>query len=176
MDAWRARFAAHGWVTCPLVAMEGTSTFSPRTASVGIPHPKYGVMRATVIFSDTHSLTRLAGVAHEVASTEFATSDGLPHLYVGSEPFVDFVDDTQCTVMGILVFAKGLDIEYAPLTVVDWHGMALPYFTDANGWVMTGWDTSGRVSELSKPFGWGCIPLRAGPSPQSSVASVCGAA
>lgn len=129
---------------------------------MGIPHPQYGVMRATVMLTDSRTLTHLAAVAQLRANREHAaSSQGLPHLYVGKHAFVDTVGDARrAMVVGVLVFvSKTLDIECAPMALVNWHGMWLPYFEDRASWVVTGWDRDGWVTHVDKPFGWDCQPL-----------------
>lgn len=180
VDQWRTTFATYGWVTCSLVDDgDGPAVPIARSVSVGIPHPRYGVMRATAILTPSTSLTELAGIAHQVASMEYGTCEGLPHLYVGDRPFKDIVDGKECVVLGVLVFGvkelrcAPMEVRCAPMTVVDWNGMWLPYF-ESQSWIVTGWDVAGRVSELSKPFGWGCEPLqtRASPSSRESHAPI----
>jgi hypothetical protein len=174
LEAWRARCLSYGWAACPLLfgmhhdfvtrdptssAVQPTVT---RSLSVAVPHPQYGMMRATMYLTSAPSLTRLAAIAHEAAGQEFATCSSLPHLYVGATPFVDRVDGTECVVVGILVYRKHLAVEAAPLALARWCDMLLPYFEDGNQWVMTGWDRIGQAVEVFKPFGWGCALVRAG--------------
>lgn len=164
---WQETFASYGWAACPLAfgrlgefvtddpAAAAASGGPPRQLSLGVPHPQYGVMRATVIVTDAGTLTRAAGIAHESCMTELGCAEGLPTLYVGSRPFRDVVGDRECMVLGVLVFAGPLlGVQYAPLTVTTHDTMWLPLFEDCNGWVMTGWDAVGRVAEIHKPFGW----------------------
>lgn len=186
--AWQAKCASYGWATCPLaftvhhafvhdnpVAAASSSAIASRQMSVGIPHPQYGVMRATLMLTGAPSLTRLSEIAHRAAATEFATSEGMPHLYVGARAFADQIAGAECTVLGILVYVgAGMDVECAPVGVVSWHAMCLPYFEDVNEWVMTGWDRAGRVSTIHKPFGWGCTPVGPASRDASSRAAVAG--
>lgn len=164
---WGATFASYGWVTCPLASCADgkqlvTDNFTGRL-SLGIPHPQYGVMRATVVPTPCTSLARLSLAAQEQARDLFSWSEDLPLLFVGAKPFVDCVGDAECAVLGVLVYGTtGFGVEYAPLALVDWHGTWLPYFEDANNWVMTGWDTAGRVTAITKPFGWGGALLGCG--------------
>lgn len=164
---WVSTFATYGWVTCPLASFPGSeesvrdnpaseAAFDSKLA-LGIPHPLYGVMRATVVLTPSTSLARLSLAAQDHAKDHFSWSADLPLLFVGSKPFVDCVGDSECTVMGILVYSgNGFRVEFAPLTLAHWHGMWLPFFEDSGNWVMTGWDTAGRVTRICKPFGWGC--------------------
>lgn len=148
---WCATLARFGWlgVQCEL---EGGAA-SP-AISVGIPHPRHGIMRATLIPTQAPSLTRLASfVVDDVCGS-------LPRIYVGTHFFTDTVHGKEQAVMGIIVFrgAAG-DVQRAPLSVVEWRpSVWLPYFEDHNDWVMTGWNDSGSVQEIFKPCGWGCQP------------------
>lgn len=126
-----------------------------RSLALGVPHPQYGVMRASMFVTPATSLTRLASIVHRITSHEFAVSH-LPHVYVGRREFKDVVHGRERTVVGIVAFCGvSGEVEYAPLGLVAWEGMWLPYFEDANDWVMTGWNTIGWVATIFKPFGWG---------------------
>lgn len=171
---WKDELAAYGWAASPLLfnVQDDLVTDDPVTAaldaaatrslSVGIPHPQYGMMRATAYVTEARTLTRLSSIAHAVAAAQFAASRGMPHLYVGRSPLVDRVDGRECVVLGVLVFggpAGGADVQCAPLTAVKWEGRWLPLFEDANDWLMTGWDSCGTAAHIFKPFGWGCPAL-----------------
>lgn len=165
LSFWKDTCARYGWLGCPLAA--GAAS----TLSLGVPHPRYGVMRATMHVTPATSLTRLVS---RVASVTLETGAlDLPHVYVGTRVFRDDVHGRACEVVGVIVFrgAAG-DVQSAPLAVVSWGGMCLPFFEDANDWVMTGWDAEGRVTELFKPFGWGCP---AAPHAREATASRGGA-
>lgn len=168
---WRTVFASYGWVACPLafgrheelvwdapvaVAAATALTAPTNSLSLGVPHPHHGVMRATVVVTPSSSLTSLSGVAHELAKDAFATSAGLPLIYVGYEPFTDRVGGVECTVLGVIVFQTLTGCQCAPLATVVYKDTHLPYFEDEKNWVMTGWDLSGYVRDIHKPFGWGC--------------------
>lgn len=167
LAAWQSTCANFGWISCPLLFGENefvkddpvAHACDPsitKSVSIGIPHPQYGIMRATAYLTSAPSLTRLINTVHHVANLELRPSNPLPHLYVGTTTFVDRIGCQECSVLGILVFegATPADITYAPLTVAQWRNQFLPYFEDANNWVMTGWDAAGRVTEIFKPFGW----------------------
>lgn len=189
---WHALFDSFGWLSCPLLfpVCEPLVTDNPvasasvptatRSFSVGLPHPQYGIMRATAFLTDAPSLTRLVSIVHPVAALECSANESLPHLYLGAHPFVDRVGSQECLVLGVLVFASshgyghlGASVQYAPLTLARWQGTWLPYFEDANQWVMTGWNRSGRVTEIFKPFGWGCRLHAPGAAPAESSGSRC---
>lgn len=184
---WQRVCAEYGWAACPLafhvhhhfvhdnpVAAAASSATATRQLSVGIPHPHYGVMRATMVLTGATSLTRLAEIAHRAAAVEYATSEGMPHLYVGGRAFTDRIGDDECTVLGVLVYVSAThDVQCAPLGLVRWVDMWLPYFEDVNEWVMTGWDRTGKVSEIHKPFGWGSRPL--GPCSRDASSRAAGA-
>lgn len=177
---WKEELAAYGWAASPLLfnVKDDLVTDNPVTAaldaaatrslSIGIPHPQYGVMRATAFVTEARTLTRLSSIAHGVA----ATSRGMPHLYVGRSPLVDRVDGRECVVLGVLVFngpAGGGDVQCAPLTAVKWEGQWLPLFEDPTDWLMTGWDGAGCVAHIFKPFGWGCPVLALDDDRHSSI-------
>ena len=185
LQYWQNTFSSLGWVVSPLLF--GTHEFvrdDPESAavdasitkslSVGIPHPQYGIMRATAFVTPAASLTRLINTVHQVASFDFPPTNSLPQLFLGASAFRDRVGSQETTVLGILVFEgpTPLDVTYAPLAVANWKGRWLPYFEDANNWVMSGWDAAGRVTEIFKPFGWGCQLL--GAHAEATALSVCG--
>lgn len=184
LEYWNNTCTSLGWIASPLLF--GTHEFvrdHPEVAavdpsitksmSIGIPHPQYGIMRVTAFVTPSSSLTRLINTVHHVASFDFPPTNGLPQLYVGASTFSDRVGAHECTVLGILVFEgpAPLDVCYAPLAVANWKGKWLPYFEDANNWVMSGWDIAGRVTEIFKPFGWGCPLL--GCAREETACSVC---
>lgn len=185
LASWQRSFASYGWISSPLLfgahqefarddpAAVAQNPSVTKSLSVGIPHPQYGIMRATAFLTSARSLTRLVNVVHQAATVDYRAADGLPHLYLGTRPFVDRVGDRECGVLGILVYegSCALDVQYAAVTVARWQATWLPYFEDANNWVMTGWDCAGRVTEIFKPFGWGCQLLEARPGTGSSVQS-----
>ena len=183
-SSWVATFASYGWATCPMATFAGTKELvrdNPEAAAafqgklaLGIPHPQYGVMRATVVPTPSTSLARLSVAAQVQAKDHFTWTSDMPLLFVGTKPFVDCVGDAECAVLGVLVYGTdSFRVEFAPLTLVNWHGMWLPYFEDASNWVMTGWDTQGRVTAITKPFGWGLrlLGARDAPDDRSSCAS-----
>ena len=195
MQRWRATCESYGWSACPLLfnvheelvrdnpaaaASEAEDAAVTRSLSIGIPHPQHGVMRATMYVTSAPTLTRLAAIAYSVARHQFATSAGLPHLYVGASHFVDRVDSKECVIVGVLVFSGPAgDVQCAPMTLVRWRDLWLPYFEDVNAWVLTGWDGAGRTVEIFKPIGWGCPVLaadhrRSGRSSRSSRSSRIG--
>jgi hypothetical protein len=145
----------------PLVPTTGTSQGG--ALAVGISHPRYGVMRATMRVVSASSLTDLANLAgRTVAENPTAYEGPGPVVFVagprpGGQDFVDVVDGQLRCVVGVVVFRGALDrgTEIAPLALVAWCNQWLPYFEDAGGWVMTGWGPDGRVAAVSKPFGWG---------------------
>lgn len=167
---WECRFRRNGWASCPLLfdpnyefvtdnpQSAARSASDVRTLSIGIPHPQYGVMRATVYLTSATSLTRLTGRVHGLMQHIFAYHT-LPHLYVGTSTFTDRVGGAceRCSVYGLLVYAGPESaVHFSPMTLALWQGTWVPYFEDDSGWVMTGWDPSGMVRHIFKPFGWGC--------------------
>jgi hypothetical protein len=182
MDHWRLVCSRYGWAHTPLLFYTHDElkldnpmlcAISPRSSStlaVGIPHPQHGVMRVSVHVTVATSLTRLVSIVKNQLDTsaEFLEAS-LPEMYVGDRVFTDFICGEQREVLGILVYRTARGAEYSALAVVRWQSgtgapLWLPYFEDVNGWVMTGWDTDGRVHEIFKPFGWG--------SPGASVDAV----
>lgn len=171
---WQHVCARLGWVSCSVVKDKDHVAFSHRESatsslSVGIPHPQHGIMRLTMCLTSATSLTRLVGVAARATDTLF---DDAPHLFVGDREYRDTVQGTDSMVLGVLLFRGPTgDVQSAPMTAVDWRGMWLPYFEDANDWVMTGWDARGHVVEEYKPLGWGCPPLHHDVEGQASCMS-----
>ena len=169
---WQQVCARFGWASCPqyFEATDDLVKHEPEAAcrkkslqslAVGIPHPQHGIMRVTLCLTAATSLTRLTKVAHTIAPCEFAVEE-LPQLYVGDKEYRDIVAGENSVVLGVLMFRDAQnDVQCAPLAVVQWRGVWLPYFEDANDWVHTGWDRRGHVIEIFKPFGWGCPVLRA---------------
>ena len=167
LEHWRQAVRAYGWVSCPVVFGEmhefvkdnpmvaARDPALTRSLALGVPHPQYGVMRASMHVTPATSLTRLTAIVHRITSHEFAVSQ-LPHIYVGQREFRDVVHGSERVVLGIIAFCGvSGEVEYAPLSLVAWQDMWLPYFEDVNDWVMTGWNTIGWVAAIFKPFGWG---------------------
>lgn len=184
---WLGVCEGYGWAACPLrfgvhddlvtdnPATAALHAAATRSISVGIPHPQYGVMRATMLVTPAATLTRLASIAHAASAHAFVTSRGMPHLYVGRTHLTDRVGGRERVVLGVLVWLGPLGaVCVAPMTLVRWHAMWLPYFEDDNEWVSTGWDADGRAAEIHKPFGWGCPALgaEAGEAAASTRASL----
>lgn len=152
---WRRACDRYGWIAQTTLS-EATGEIS--ALSIGIRHPHYGIMTASMHETPTWSLARLSAIAHRSVS-ECPIQD-LPRVYVGARMFRDVVHDDECAVLGIIAFRNERDrVECAPLTLVRWNGLWLPFFEDENEWVLTGWDRRGKVSSIFKPFGWGCALL-----------------
>lgn len=172
LASWQSTISKYGWVCAPVLfaALDPFCKDNPVEAarqpsslnslSVGVPHPQYGVMRLTVHVTGATSLTQLASHVATLASSTPLAVLNLPHLYVGCHRYADCVQGQQRLVLGVLVFrgASG-NVQHAPMSLVCWGGTWLPYFEDDNNWVMTGWDLGGNVTEIVKPFGWGCKPF-----------------
>lgn len=175
MSDWLVRFKTLGWAACHVVPDSSyiccgdedieMALRSSSTLAIGVPHPRYGIMRGQVWLTTATSLTRLAAIAT-------STSVEVPCVFVGSRMFRDHVDGAERGVLGLIAF-RGVngDVQVSPLAAVRWLSLWLPYFEDVNDWVMTGWDVVGRVSESFKPPGWRSEEFYTSAAQKSSVVS-----
>lgn len=189
MEYWCLTFETYGWSSIQMLGDDKRHAMNdemhdPRRLSIGIPHPHYGVMRASVHLTHARSLTRLVSLVRASMHELPQGTDDLPRLFVGDRVFTDVIHGEERSIPGVLVYKSAAvsSVECAPMTVVQWYEGGptgtkgpwrwLPYFEDVNDWVMTGWDALGGVHEIFKPVGWGCRAMGSAQCPAPSLESV----